>query len=158
MLVLSIGLWCVVLYNLRVAFWGNPLYLHLMRTDAEFLRRAEEVATGVRPAAATPELQFLRQFARLTLLELVMFLLEVGLLVSLWLSRTMQWLSAGLLMKNLLLLAVSAAMARALTRDSLFESLLGLPAWLIRTDRLAALISGAGGLVLFLAVNGIILW
>ena len=158
MLALSIGLWCVVVCNLRVAFAGNPLYLHLVRANAEFLRGLDKVASGGRAAASEPEVRFLRRFSRLTLLELAVFVLEMSLLVYLWLSRTMEWLSFALLVKNLFLFALSAAMAPALMRESLFQSLVVLPSWLIRLDRLSALISGAGAFVLFLGVNGIQPW
>ena len=96
---------------------------------------------------------FLRRFSRLTLLELLMLVLEVVLLAHLWVTGTMAWLCAGLLAKDLLLLALSAAMARPQLRGGLFEALLGLPRWLVWTDRASALVSGLGGLILLLAVN-----
>jgi hypothetical protein len=155
-LVLSIGLWCVVVCSLRVALFGNPLYRHVARADPDLLTGAERIATHANYSATDSEVRFLQRFSRLTLLELGVFLLEIGLLLYLWLSRTMEWLAFALLMKNLILMAVSAAIARAHSGEGIFESLLALPGWLIAADRVSAFVSGAGCLVLFLVVNNIL--
>ena len=38
-LLLSITLWCVVVYSFRVAVFGNPLYVQLVRTEPDALDR-----------------------------------------------------------------------------------------------------------------------
>jgi hypothetical protein len=149
----------VVVLSARVAIWGNPLYLLLERTDSHVLQKADQIALEKRPPDGDGEVAFLRSFSRLTLLELGVFVLELALLVTLWVRGTMPNLSVGLLFKNLLMVLVSAGMARGNTDDKgMFESLRALPPWLVLGDRLSALISAAGCLLLFLTVNQLNWW
>ena len=156
MFLLSCCLWGVVVYSLRVAVWGNPLYLCLKRADPELLERAEQVVLGAGITPTEDEAVFVRTFGRLTILELVLFVLEVGLLIFLWMQETVVWLCLSLLAKDLVLIALSAAVAQSRTQSGPFVSLLELPPWMIWTDRLSALASGAGFMVLFLSVNKIV--
>ena len=146
----------MVVYSLRVALWGNPLYLCLKRADPKLLERAEQVVLGSGITPTEDEALFVRTFGRLTLLELFLFLLEVGLLVYLWVQETVLWLTVSLFAKDLVLIALSAAVAQSRTQSGPFVSLLELPSWMVWVDRLSALVSGAGFLVLFLSVNRIV--
>ncbi|OGV72020.1 MAG: hypothetical protein A3K19_19990 [Lentisphaerae bacterium RIFOXYB12_FULL_65_16] len=159
-LLLSITLWCVVVYSFRVAVFGNPLYVQLVRTEPDALDRVEQVAMGQVLEPQPDEILFLRRFSRTVVLELAVFVLEIALFTYLWLTRVMPWLSFLLLAKNLVLIALSASMAGAqpATEERLFRRLLALPPWLIRLDRASSLASGAGSLVLFLKVNNLIPW
>ncbi len=158
MLLVSIGLWCVVVFSLRVVVWGNPLCVLLNQTDRRVLEGADQITRRNRAPADEREVEFLRQFSRLTLLELGVFVMGVSLLVFLWVSGVLVWLSLGLLVKDLCLVILSAILARSRSEDSLFASLVNLPPWLMLTDRLSSLISAAGFLVLFLSVNNLGWW
>mgnify|MGYP006292167517 FL=1 len=153
LLFISIGLWAIVLYSFRVAFFGNPLWQLLQETDPGVIEGAEDLTQSGGASATTDEVAFLRRFSRLTLLELGLFLLEVFLLIYLWVSGTLAWLAAGLLAKDLVLVGVSAFLARGRGSDGVFTSLLKLPKPFVWTDRASALVSCIGFLVLFLAVN-----
>ena len=146
----------MVVYSLRVAVWGNPLYLCLKRADLELLERAEQLVLGSGTTPTEDEAAFVRTFGRLTILEFFLFVLEVGLLVYLWVQETVVWLTVGLLAKDLVLIALSAAVAQSRIQSGPFVSLLELPSWMIWTDRLSALASGAGFMALFLSVNNIV--
>jgi len=158
MLIVSISMWAVVVYSIRVAVFGNPLYVCVVDADLSLLESLEDVATGRRSAAAGEESVFLRHFSRLTLLELVMFVLEVGFFFYAYAARLVQWLALLLLAKDAVLVALSVAVARRQAEDGLFLSLRLLPSWLVWGDRLSALASGVGAFVFFLAVNGIGPW
>jgi hypothetical protein len=159
-LLLSMTLWCVVVYSFRVAVFGNPLYLQLARAEPDVLDRVEAVTLGQVPEPRPAEILFLRRFSRAVVLELAVFVLEMVLFTYLWLTRVMPWLSFLLLAKNLMLVALSASMAGASSAvdERLFRRLQSLPPWLIRLDRASAMVSGAGSLALFLNVNGIGPW
>lgn len=155
MLLLSIGLWCVVVYSLRIGVFGNPLYRHIAGVDPELLRRIDAFTNAGELPQTSAEAAFLKRFSRLTLLELGAFVLEIGLLTALWHQGRLVWLCLALLLKNLALFAGSVMLARGGPRDGLFGSLLTLPEWLIRLDRASAWVSGVGCLILFLAINEI---
>ena len=71
MLLISIGLWCVVVFSSRVAFLGNPLYLHIVRTAPEALERLDELALAGASPTQQEDVEFMRRFMRLFWLELV---------------------------------------------------------------------------------------
>lgn len=155
MLFLSIGLWGVVVYSLRIGLFGNPLSRHIAGVDPELLRRIDALTNAGELPQTAAEAAFLTRFSRLTLLELGAFVIEIGLLTILWHQGRLVWLCLALLLKNLVLFAVSVMLARGRPRDGLFGSLLTLPEWLVRLDRLSAWASGIGCLILFLAINEI---
>ena len=154
MLFLSLGLWCVVVYSVRVAAMGNPLYCCVASVVPELRYRAEQITIEQRSPASEAEARFIQRVSLLTTVELVAFLLEVGLLVYLWIQQVAAWLAATLLIKDLAIIALGAWVARGQAPCGLFEGLLRLPSWLIRLDRVSSLVSGVGFLLLFLLVNG----
>lgn len=158
MLLLTIGLWFVVVLSFRVVLFGNPLYRQLVHADRDLLAGVEEVVNQEKDRATEDEMHFLRRFSRLTLLELAAFLLEIALLFVLYAMDVLIWLTVALLVKNALLLIVSALVARRRTDHRVLAGLVDLPGWLIWSDRASALLSGVGCFLLFLAVNGIKPW
>ena len=144
MWLLSMGLWLVVVYSMRVALFGNPLYRLVARADAAVLDHLDRAATVGNAVIDESSVLFLQRFSRLTLLELGAFVLEMGLLVTLWLTEKLEWLALFLFCKNLLLVALSIAMARRHADRGLFAGMLDLPAWVVRLDRVSAFVSGTG--------------
>ncbi len=156
--VVSLALWIVVVYSARVAAMGNPLYNHVANAGTDMMRQAELIIASGQPVRNQEQYLFLRRFSRLTMLGMAMFVLEMLLLLYLWSTRTMTWLTLGLVAKNMVGLLVSLGMARSSVAENMFQNLLTLPRWLILADRGSALLSGAGCLILFLTVNGISPW
>ncbi|NOY79372.1 MAG: hypothetical protein GXP31_00050 [Kiritimatiellaeota bacterium] len=158
MLALSILEWLVVVFSLRIAVMGNPVFTLLSRADPAAIERMDAMTAGPGPQSlpAAEDIRFLRTFMRWTLIELVLFLVEVGLLVYLLWTDILPLLCAILLGKDLAMVALSFYIARQQEGPGLFGALCRLPRWLIWTDRISALTSGAGFLVLFMAANGLI--
>lgn len=152
-LIVSLISWVLVVYSVRVAGWGNPLYLCLRQaSDAERGRVQQVVSEGRLPA--TPGEQVLVQrCSRLVMLELVAFVAEMGLLVWLLGSERLRWLAVALLAKNLILAAVSWRQSRRYRDGGAMDGLARLPRWMVWLDRGSALVSAAGCLVIFLDVN-----
>lgn len=155
---ISLALWIVVVHALRVAVMGNPLYNHVASAGTNLMRQAELIVASGQPVRNEEQYLFLRRFSRLTMLGLAMFVLEMLALLYLWSARSMTWMTLGLIAKNMVALIVSLGMARSSVAENMFQSLLALPRWLILADRVSALVSAAGCLVLFLAVNGLSPW
>ncbi len=158
MFFISVGLWGVVLYNFRAAMFGSAPYRLVTSADPDFLEAVARVAAGDNMPVTQDEFVFLKRFSRLTMLELGMFILEVGILVFLFLSSILEWLSFILLCKNLLMIAVGATATRGRLQNNIFKSLVALPQWLIVLDRVSAALSAVGAFILFLALNEIYLW
>ena len=158
MFFISVGLWGIVLYNFRAVILGSAPYRLVNSAESDFLDAVARFAAGENVSVTQDEFVFLKRFSRLTMLELGMFILEMGLLIFLFISNIKEWLSFILLAKNLLMLVVGAAATRGRIETNIFTSLRALPGWLIVLDRVSAALSAAGGLILFLAVNKIYLW
>lgn len=153
---LSVVVWLLALYSLRVAVFGDPLCAAVAGADAALLRRAGLVMRGGdAPGAGAPEAVFLRRFTRLGMLELAASLAEVATLAFLLRYRMLPWLAVALLAKTFVLLALEMwFVRRRRAAADIFEQLRRLPAWYLWLDRGAALASALGLVAMFLAVNG----
>lgn len=158
-LTVSIALWGVVLYSLRVAVVGNPLYVMVRRATPDLLFRAEQVMREGRDTANDVERGFMRRVSRFMMLEFVAFAGEIGVLLYFLRDPRFGWIAGALLAKNVILLGVSFGFVRRLYRgDGMFDRFLNLPPWYVWTDRLSALASGLGLLAVFLAFNRVLRW
>lgn len=159
MLLIGIGAWCVVIFSIRVALFGNPIYRLLQNASAGTLSDAERIARNASSGSEVDDQAFalLKNFSRLTLLELGVFLLEIALLIYLLVSRTLFGLSIALLAKNMVALGVSMYYARRQSLDrGLLESLRDLPRSVVVMDRLSSLVSALGFVVVFLVAAGFV--
>ncbi len=158
-LFLSIVVWSLALYSLRVALAGDPLCVSVYRADEGLLKRVGRVVMEGMEPAAEDEIQFLRRFTRLGVLELVVSLVELVMLLYVVMqikTPWLVWLAWGLLFKNFALLLLNWLYLRRkrLPDTSIFEQLLALPRWYLWLDRAAAFASGAGFILIILALNG----
>lgn len=149
----SLVSWVLLVYSVRVAGWGNPLYVRIRQTGEAERFRIQQVASEGRLPASPDEQRLVQSFSRLVILELVAFVAEMGLLVWLLGSDRLRWLAVALLAKNVIVAALSWHQARQFRDMGVMDSLLRLPGWLVWLDRGSALVSAAGCLVIFLDAN-----
>lgn len=156
MVLLSILLWLVLIYNLRVAVKGNPLAKFLLNTDRRQLEKIENNTQKMQSSADEHSIRILQNFSRLTLLELGAFLMEVFILIYLMYVDKMFFLCFALLVKNILAIAISLLYARkARSAASFMSSFHDLPKSLHVMDRISSLISGIVMLYIFFELNNI---
>ena len=156
MILLSIGMWCVLIFSLRVALFGNPLLNLLRQTDKASLENAEKSALSALDRMEEKAFHLVRRLSRLTILEAVMFLLELGILIFLVFTHTYFWVSVTLLFKDLIIILFSILITRRFRhREKKLSSLCDLPAWFDIVERVSASLSALGFFYLFLAVNQI---
>lgn len=158
LLTLSLALWSVAVYGLRVALFGNPLHACVASAAPELISRADQVAAEGRAPSNEYEAAFLQRFGRLGLLEFAVFLLEIVVLAYLLLTRQLMWLSGALLLKNLVAAGFSVAYAMHTNVDGVFHNLLQLPRWLVCADRVSSLLSAIGLLFALFYLNGLHFW
>ncbi len=152
-LTVSLISWILLVYSVRVAGWGNPLYVCLRQASDTERFRLQQVAREGRLPASAGEQALVQRLSRLVMLETVAFVAEMGLLAWLLGSDRLRWLAAALLAKNLLLAALSWRHSRRCRDGNVVECLAGLPGWLVWLDRGSSLVSAAGCLLIFLDVN-----
>lgn len=153
MLFASICLWFVIVYSVRVAVCGNPAFVHVVRADSLLLARAEALAAGESVEAGEAEIIFLRRFFMFSLLELVMFLLEVVVLAILWWKDVWPILTFSLLVKDCATVALSLIATWFSLRGGVFEAVLSLPRSIVLAERASAGISAVGSIFLFVFIN-----
>lgn len=137
-----------------MTFFGNPLYVLVDSSDRNLLEHLETIVQRDRAQATENELRFLQRFSRLTVLELVMFVMEIGLLIVLFRRSVLPGLVLGIIAKDLFLVLVSSVVCWRFADEGLFKALLAIPGWLLNLERVSAFLSAAGGLVLFARLNG----
>ncbi|MBN2452257.1 MAG: hypothetical protein JXR77_17865 [Lentisphaeria bacterium] len=152
----SFGLWFVVVFGVRIAVWGNPLHGMVANAESTFLAGVDAVITGQRDNATEEELRFIRRFTQLVLLQLGVLLLEFVLLVHLWWLGVFRGLAVGLLVKDVAAIALGFWMAQRCQGNGLFGLVFSMPRWLLSAERVSAGISAFGALVFFLVVNSLV--
>lgn len=157
LIVLSIGIWCVLVYSVRVAVFGNPLANLLLKKNYEDLQNAESAVQKGPAGMNSQDIHLVRRFSRLTLLELIVFLLEVGILMYLIFAQTLVWMCVAILAKDVVAMLLSVSCTRRASREGgLLTAFTNLPRWLHVADRISAAISAVGFIYLFLALNNIL--
>lgn len=150
MLLTSFSLWWLAIYSFRVALWGNPVILYVANTSPALLAAAETAAND-EDAATDETAQFMRGFSLRMIVGFAMLVLELALWVRFFWLDVLPWLAMALLVRGVVMLAIGSLGTTGLGREGkLFPALLALPSWLLRLDRIDALVRGLGALA-FLA-------
>ncbi|MCK5803697.1 MAG: hypothetical protein KAI66_12725 [Lentisphaeria bacterium] len=158
MLLVSVGLWIVIVYNVRKLFRGNPVARLIQTTDIETVTGAEGLTLGEKEEGTDEEMRFVRQFTRLTLLELGVFALEMGLAGFLLANNTMPWMCAILLLANVVLLLIGMVGGWHHAEGGVFRTILSMPPWIFHAERIGGAVTAAASAPLFLVVNNLRLW
>lgn len=167
-LFLAISTWIIVIFNVRVAVWGNPLKNVLDKHDDETLRQAEVLLDTPRKEewmGENPKVGFLRSFFRSFAIEFVLFILEIVLLFIFALARgdgpysLVGMTSLVLLTKNILVLFWSIYSCWLLgdaDSKSYFIMFRDLPTYFFVIDRCSSMISAVGFVLLFMTTVGML--
>lgn len=158
MILVSFGLWFIVVFGFRLAVFGNPLYTMAQGASPALLKGVDALFMGERAVAIPEEVLFVRRFTRNMLLQLAMLLLEVVLLLHLWWIRVLPVLAVALLAKDLLGVATGVMVARRDRSRGLVTTIAAAPPSLLFWERVGAAVSACGALIYFLTVNGMRPW
>ncbi len=158
MVLVSFGLWFVVVFGVRIAVWGNPLYRMVAEADASLLAGVDALVQGEVQEGTPEQLRFVRAFSQGVLLQLGMLCLELVLLTHLWWVKVLPALCLGLLLKDLGGVSVGIWVARHRRERGALAAVRNAPGWLLSLERLSAALSALGALALFLTVNGMQPW
>lgn len=158
MVLVSFGLWFVVVFGVRIAIWGNPLYRMVAEADVALLKGVEALVLGHKPEGTPAELHFVRNFTQRVLTQLGMLCLELVVFAHLWWVRILPLLCLTLLLKDLAAAGTGVWVARRDRERGVLAVVRNAPLGLLAAERLSAALSGVGALILFLTVNGMRPW
>lgn len=158
MILVSFGLWFMVVFGVRIALWGNPLHRMVVDAEPALLRGVEALVLGQKPEGTPIELRFVRSFTQRVLLQLAMLCLEVVVLAHLWWVKMMPGLCLALLLKDLAAASVGLWVAHRDRERGVLAVVRNAPVWMLAAERCSSIVSAVGALVLFVNVNGLRPW
>ncbi len=158
MILVSFGLWFVVVFGIRIAVWGNPLYQMVAEAEVSLLSGVEALVLGHKPEGTPAELQFVRSFTRRVLTQMGLLCLEVVVFAHLWWVRVLPLLCLAVLAKDLAGVGAGLLVARRDRDRGVLAVVRKAPLWLLLAERVSAILSAGAALVLFLTINGLRPW
>jgi len=157
-ILVSFALWFVVVFGVRIAVWGNPLYRMVAEARIPLLEGVEALVLGQVEEGTPEQVRFVRAFSQRVLVQLGMLCLELAILVHLWWTKVMPVLCVALLVKDLASAGTGMWVAHRHRERGALAAVRNAPAWLLLLERAGAAVSAAGALVLFLTVNDVRPW
>lgn len=158
MILVSFALWFVVVFGVRIAVWGNPLYQMVAEARVALLEGVEALVLGQVEEGTPEQVRFVRTFSQRVLVQLGMLCLELAVLVHLWWMKVMPALCIGLLLKDLASAGTGMWVAHRHRERGALAAVRNAPVWLLLLERVGAGVSAVGALVLFLTINDLRPW
>jgi hypothetical protein len=153
-ILVSFALWFVVVFGLRIAAWGNPLYRMVAEAQLSLLEGVEALVLGQTEEGTPEQVRFVRAFSRRVLVQLGMLCIELAVLAHLWWIKVLPGLCLALLIKDIAAAGTGMWVAHYHRERGVLAVVRNAPPWLLLVERASAGLSAAGALVLFLTVNG----
>lgn len=155
MILVSFGLWFLVVFGVRIAVWGNPLHRMVVEAEPALLTGVEAVVLGQKEEGTPTELRFVRAFTQRVLLQLGMLCLELVVLAHLWWVKVAPELCLLLLLKDVAASGAGFWVAHRDRERGVLAVVRNAPVWLLAAERVSAAVSAFGALVLFMIINGL---
>ena len=152
MLTLSICIWIVLVYSIKVSVSGNPAYYLVKQTPKLILNEAAACLESEMIPDNKNIYLFIKMFFRLTALACVLFILEFGVLLYFIYTEPKLLIPWFILIKNIVMLALGHSLHHD-TNENIFESVRKIPRWAMRWERISYVVTAVCFLYLFLLVN-----
>ena len=155
MLMLSICVWIVLVYSIKVSISGNPAYYLVKQTPALILNEAASCLESEMVPDNENIYSFIKMFFRLTAFACILFVLEIGVAIYFIYSDPKLSVPWFILIKNLLMLALGHSLHHK-DEENVFESVRRLPKWAMRWERISYVATSVCFLYLLLLVNNLL--
>lgn len=150
----SLLIWLIVIYSLRVSLRGNPEYRLVTTAPESFL---DEAATCLdeRVEPEDDEIRdFLQKFLHLSLIRMAFFILEIAVAWIILAKDMGQWLMWVIVAKNAVIICFWHFRSR--TPENVFSSVKEMSTAVLRWEKLSYLLSACCLLYVFLAINNLV--
>jgi hypothetical protein len=155
MLLLSISIWVILVYSLKVSISGNPAYLLVRTVPPPTLKRAADCLESEMMPEDEYIYLFIKKFFRLIAVGSVLFFMEFAIIIYFIYTQPNFYIPWLILFKNLAMLGLGYSLHRE-KNENIFESVRQLPVWAMRWERISYLVTAGCFLFLFLVVNKLI--
>jgi hypothetical protein len=157
MLFLGIIIWLVFVYAAITVISGPPLYKLLRDASPQLLKQASDFLMG-EDTDNEDVIYFMIRFRRLALIAAGALLFEMG--VAGWFiaqnpSSPVPWI---VVVKTLVLLRLSTHVKLSQNDDCPLQTLMDSAPWIVRWERIGAIVTAACFLFFFLVITGLPTW
>ncbi|MDP7397533.1 MAG: hypothetical protein QGF67_17350 [Lentisphaeria bacterium] len=152
---LSLVIWLILIYSLRISIVGSPEYTLVRDVPPAVLDEAAACLDERVEPDDDDCRTFLQRFMHLSILKLVLFLLELvvaWVLLAQDIGRRLAWF---IVVKNLGMLCISNLRSR-IAGQNVFDAVMDRPRWLASCERGYYLVSAGCLLYLFLQLNDLV--
>ena len=155
MLLLSISIWVVLVYSLRVFLTGNPAYGLVKTAPTLVLQQASDCLESEILPENDSIILFIKTFFRLTALACVVFVVELITVFYFVYHEPQLIIPWFILSKNMFMLWLGYNLHRR-SSENIFDSVLNIPDWAMRWERISYFVTAVCFFYLFLLVNDFI--
>ena len=155
MLLLSISIWIVLVYSLKIFATGNPAYDLVKDVPSPMLSQAADCLESEIVPENEIIYSFIRAFFRLTAVACSIFILELIIVFYFIYEDPYLPIPWIILVKDFIMVWMGYSLHQK-GRKNIFESVLQVPSWCIWLERISYLITSVCFIVLFLKVNDFI--
>lgn len=154
---ISIVVWGVALFSLRMAFVGNPLYKMVFTAPKAVLQEAAECLNPVEPKQTEDDdaNDLIVRFSRFVFLAAILFTAEIGIcfyFINLDPTDTISWFLLG---KNVIVFGVGYWLHQQVDQNPI-QAILRLPNWAPRWERISYLLSGICMIIQLIRINSFV--
>ncbi len=155
MLLLSISIWIIVVYSVKVFAMGNPAYILVKEVPGDLLNQAMDcLESEIMPDDEIVYL-FIKKFFRLTALACLLFIVEFAIALYFIFEQPNFYVAWFILTKNIFMLIVGYKLHKN-SSGNIFEAVQQIPHWAMLWERISYLISAACFLFFFLRINNLL--
>lgn len=153
-------IWGLVILFLKATFSGNPAYKLVSNTSMDVIDEATKMVETGELNEDSDAYKFVSSFSKYMFNQTLILFIEIGICVYFLIRAEPEIVFTAafiLLCKNLLMFGISFHLTEK-SESNVFLMVLNLPKWMLKLDRLSAVVSVlALGVILFVEVNKFIL-
>ncbi len=155
MLLLSLSIWVIVVYSVKVFAMGNPAYTLVKEVPGDLLNQAKDcLESEIIPDDEMVYL-FIKKFFRLTALACLLFIIEFAVVLYFIYEQPNFYVPWFILTKNIFMLMIGYKLHKN-SSENIFEAVQQIPYWAMLWERISYLISAVCFLFFFLQVNNLL--
>ena len=155
MLFLSISIWVVFVYSLKVFITGNPAYVLVNGIPSVELEQASECLENDMIPDNENVCLFIKRFFRLTALACFLFFVEFTIILYFIYAQPSLFIPWFILIKNVIMLGIGYRLHQQ-SSNNIFEAIQQIPQWAMRWERISYLFTAICFLLFFLLVNKLV--
>jgi hypothetical protein len=147
--VVAIAIWIVLIFSLRISFFGNPTYTIVCNAPDHLIEKAGTCLVEESPPEDDETRRFLATFVRWSIASFVLIVLELGVSVYFMFSDPMFFVPWMIVAKYVILVLFATGIEWE-DDATVFEQIQRMPKGLIHSERVVCFLTAIGFIALFI--------